>query len=108
MIEIGVREFKRHLSAYLDRVGAGESIRITKRWKPVAEVSGVSGKPRSKMEQLIAEGRVTPASRPLHSVTLPAPVKFKTDPVGDLLREREEEETSERIMRESLERRGLA
>lgn len=106
MLEIGVRELKRDLSAYLERAANGEQIRITKRGKPLADLTAATERPQSKMEQMIAAGRVTPAKRPWGSVPLPPAAPFNTDPLADLLADREDEETLDRIVREARERRG--
>jgi prevent-host-death family protein len=58
-VTVGVRELRENLSAYLDRVKAGEEIVITERGKRVARIVGPS-----KLDQLIAEGRVRPAKKP--------------------------------------------
>ena len=42
-MDIGVRELKQHLSAYLKRVADGETLQITDRGVPVAVVSPVAG-----------------------------------------------------------------
>lgn len=38
-MDVGVRELKQHLSRYLDRVAAGETIRVTDRGVPKAIIS---------------------------------------------------------------------
>jgi prevent-host-death family protein len=58
-VTVGVRELQANLSAFLDRVKAGEEIVITERGKRVARLVGPS-----KVDQLIAEGRVRPAKKP--------------------------------------------
>jgi prevent-host-death family protein len=58
-VTVGVRELRENLSAYLDRVKAGEEIVITERGKRIARIVGPS-----KLDQLIAEGRVRPAKKP--------------------------------------------
>lgn len=58
-VRVGIREFRAKLSDYLDRAKNGEVVVITERGKPVAELSGAS-----KLEELIAQGRVRPAQRP--------------------------------------------
>jgi prevent-host-death family protein len=67
MREIGVRELKANLSSVIRRVEAGEEVRVTVRGRPVADLVPVGGSRRYSegMRKLIAEGRVTPASRPL-------------------------------------------
>jgi len=42
-MDVGVREFKQHLSDYLDRAAAGEVIRVTDRGRPKVLVSPLSG-----------------------------------------------------------------
>lgn len=66
MREIGVRELKANLSSVLRQVEAGEDVRVTVRGRTVAELVP-PGTPRysPRMRQLIAEGKVTPASRPM-------------------------------------------
>jgi len=65
---VGVRGLRENLSAYLDRVKAGEEVVITERGKRVARIVGPS-----KLDRLIAEGRVRPARnrrRPIRSEDL--------------------------------------
>lgn len=59
---IGVREFRDHLSQYLERVKAGETLTITEHGKPIARIAG-SGMP-SRLMELIARGEATAATRP--------------------------------------------
>jgi prevent-host-death family protein len=42
MLRVSVEEIQKHLSAYLQRVEAGETVIITRGGKPVAEVTAVS------------------------------------------------------------------
>jgi len=65
MIEIGVRELKRDLSAYLKRAADGEHVRVTMRGAPLVDLV----RPGSQVERapgreaLVADGRLTPARR---------------------------------------------
>lgn len=84
MERIGVRELRQHASRYLALVKAGETVEVTERGRLVARL--VPPAPAaSAREQLIAEGRLLPASGPL---TLPAPVlaPLVSGPVLDDLR----------------------
>lgn len=65
MVEVGAREFKNALSAYLRRVSNGEHVRVTLRGKPVADLVP-AGRPigEDRRRRLIAEGTLTPASAP--------------------------------------------
>ncbi|MGH3048511.1 MAG: type II toxin-antitoxin system Phd/YefM family antitoxin [Gaiellaceae bacterium] len=66
MRTIGVRELKATLSEALRQVERGERIRVTSRGRVVADIvpagSGASDDP---LAELIAQGRVTPASMPV-------------------------------------------
>lgn len=59
MNKVGVRELKQNASAVLRRVKTGEIIEVTEHGVPVARIVPI--RPMSKMDQLIAEGRATPA-----------------------------------------------
>ncbi|MGH7881348.1 MAG: type II toxin-antitoxin system Phd/YefM family antitoxin [Candidatus Dormibacteraceae bacterium] len=59
---LGVRDFRNGLSKYLDEVRSGRTVTVTAHGKPIARVVPV-GRP-TRLEQLIAEGLVTPARRP--------------------------------------------
>ena len=66
MIVVGARQLKNSLSAVLRRVERGEAVRITVRGKPVADLVPVGLPPgERRRRQLVADGRLTPASAPL-------------------------------------------
>lgn len=66
MRTIGVRDLKRGLSEVLRRVDAGESVQVTKRGRPVAEIVPVAkDREDQQLRELAMQGRITPASRPL-------------------------------------------
>lgn len=56
-MEVGVRELKQHLSAYLERAARGEVIRVTDRGVPKAVLGPIVG--RVNLDKAIAEGWVT-------------------------------------------------
>jgi len=60
MEQVGVRDLRRHVSGVLRRVKAGETIEVTQRGQPVARL--IPPPPLSRLDQLIAEGRATPAA----------------------------------------------
>ena len=66
-MEIGAYEAKTHLPALLDRVARGESIIITRRGKPVAELRPLGGGDpatlRAALERLDALRRLRPITR---------------------------------------------
>jgi prevent-host-death family protein len=61
-MEVGVRELKKHLSAYLDRAAAGEVVIVTDRGHPKARLMPLSSKER--IAQGIREGWITPPQLP--------------------------------------------
>ena len=56
-MDVGVRELKAHLSEYLDRAAAGETITVTDRGRPVAVLAPLPS--TVSLDQAIAEGWVT-------------------------------------------------
>ncbi len=59
MASVGIRELRDHVSAVIHRVTAGEAIDVTDHGHPVARI--VPLRATSVVEQMIAEGRATPA-----------------------------------------------
>ncbi len=91
MREIGVRELKSRLSEVLRAVEAGEEVRVTVRGRPVAEIRPTAeSRAEKRMRELVAEGRVTPPSRPLPR-NVPFPPPGKGSGTAMILAEREEE-----------------
>ena len=60
-MDVGVRELRDRLSHHLASVKEGHSITVTDHGRPVARIVPVEGP--TKLEKLIADGKVTPASR---------------------------------------------
>lgn len=58
-IHIGIRELRQHASLYLRRVRAGETITLTDRGEPFAEIRPIPAH-RGTLDRLIAEGRARP------------------------------------------------
>lgn len=52
MIHVGVKELKNHLSRYLKKAYAGETIRVTDRGEVIAVVTGVSPKTSPLLHRL--------------------------------------------------------
>jgi prevent-host-death family protein len=74
---VGIRDLRDHLSAYLDRVKAGESLTITEHGKPIARIVGGALPPR--LLEMIARGEATMAKRQLPDWSKIRPVKFDGD-----------------------------
>jgi prevent-host-death family protein len=82
-VEVGVREFRKSLSAWLDRAASGETVIITERGVPKVRV--VAATAESIIERLVREGRATPPTRPRRAL---GPVRrVKGSPVTDTLLE---------------------
>jgi prevent-host-death family protein len=60
MTTIGIRELRQHASQYLRRVKAGETITVTERGEPIAELRPIS-KDEGVLDRFIREGKATPA-----------------------------------------------
>lgn len=60
-MDVGVRDLKARLSAYLKRAAAGELITVTDHGRPVAMLGPIPG--RVDLETAVAEGWVQPAVR---------------------------------------------
>lgn len=61
MATVGIRELNQQTSQILDRVRAGETIEITDRGVPIAEIRPV-GREQSALARLVAEGRLAQAT----------------------------------------------
>ena len=75
-MEVGIRELRANLSAFVDRAKNGEDVIITERGRTVARLTQ-PGDARTRLDELIAQGRVTPAKRPKRPINrkgLPRPV----------------------------------
>lgn len=59
MIRAGIRELRQNASSLIRRVIEGETIEVTERGRLVARIVPLHG--RSVLDQMIAEGRATPA-----------------------------------------------
>lgn len=91
MREIGVTELRANLGSVLRRVGEGERVRVTRRGRYVADLLPPEADPaEAQMRKLIAEGKVTPPSKPLDK-SPPPPRKTGRSASAVILAEREED-----------------
>lgn len=60
---VGIRDLRDHLSAYLERVKAGEVITVTEHGRPIARLVR-DEPPSAHLLELAAQGRVTLATKP--------------------------------------------
>ena len=89
---VGVRELRQNLSVYLRRVEQGETLEVTEHGRLVARLAPAPAPETSNLDRLIAEGRATPASRPIGA--LPGPIELPpgTDGLSEALRRMREDE----------------
>jgi prevent-host-death family protein len=92
VITAGISELKNRLSAYLDKVRAGETVLVLDRGVPIAELTptnDVSGDER--LARLVRKGIVRPAKGPppLHLLDEPPP-NSRASVLEALLEERRE------------------
>jgi len=81
-MEIGVRELRDTLSRQLAAVRSGRTITVTDHGTPIARLVPV-GRP-TRLEQLVAEGRVTAATKPKGPAPTPVAANGTvSDLVGD-------------------------
>jgi len=59
-MDVGVRELKKHLSAYLERASNGEVIQVTERGRPKATLGPVPM--AARIELGIGQGWITPGN----------------------------------------------
>ncbi len=72
---VGIRELRQNLSVYVKRVREeGRAYEVTERGEPVARLTPLEGRPTSLIEQMIADGRITPPTRAWSD--LPEPVRL--------------------------------
>lgn len=85
-MEVGIRELRADLSRWLKQAQAGEEILVTNRGKPIARITPANG--RSKLDDLIARGLATRATRVPTRETMPRPIKTRGTVSDMLLEER--------------------
>jgi prevent-host-death family protein len=89
---VGVRELRQNLSVYLDRVKAGETLEVTEHGQPVARLGPRPPEPKSRLEQLIADGRATHATGDLAALGPPPRIPEGAPALSEtLLRMRDDE-----------------
>lgn len=81
-MDVGIRELKKHLSAYLDRAARGEVIVVTDRGTPKATLGPAPG--RLRLEEGWSEGWIRRAEAIPPSATCRAPAtRTIADVVGE-------------------------
>lgn len=89
---VGIRELRQNLSVYVRRVREdGRSYEVTERGEPVARLTPLTDRPMSRIEQMIAEGRIAPATRDWKDLPPPLPA-LEGKPVSQILQEMRDED----------------
>ena len=92
MERIGVRELRQNASRYLALVKAGETVEVTERGQLIALLAPPGGH-RSTRDQLVATGRLIPATSPSGRLRAPRPVPIAVgEPTNQELLDAEREE----------------
>ena len=90
---VGIRELRQNLSVYLRRVQEdGASYEVTERGEPVARLTPLPDRPISIYEQMVADGRITPAKLPWSELPKPLP-RLPGKQLSEILQEMRDEET---------------
>jgi prevent-host-death family protein len=90
MRRIGVRELRQNASKYLRLAQAGETIEVTDRNVPVALLTPLPKKPKTRYEEMIEQGLLIPAKRDWR--TLGPPIEAPGRPLSDVLQEMRDED----------------
>ena len=90
MARIGIRELRQNASEYVRRAEKGETIEVTDRGRPVAQLTPLP-QPMSVLERWIAEGKAT---RPMGSwaeLGPPVPRRPGSRPLSEIIDEMRED-----------------
>jgi prevent-host-death family protein len=90
---VGIRELRQNLSVYVRRVREeGRAYEVTERGEPVARLTPLAGRPMSRVERMIADGRITAATRTWDQ--LPPPIQLPPGgrPLSEILQEMRDED----------------
>ncbi len=87
-----MRELRQNLSVYLRRVEKGETLDVTEHGRLVARLAPAPPPEASVLDRLIAEGRATPASRPIGALPEPIELTPGAQSLSDVLRRMREDE----------------
>jgi prevent-host-death family protein len=90
---VGIRELRQNLSVYLKHVREeGRAYEVTERGEPVARLTPLTDRPTTIYEQMVADGRITPARRPWAELPEPRPA-LPGKQLSEVIREMRDEET---------------
>lgn len=73
MRRIGIRELRQNASKYIRLVKAGETLEVTERDVPVALLTPLPTRPKSRLEEMIERGEIIPGNQDWANLPQPAP-----------------------------------
>lgn len=83
---------RQNLSVYVKRVREeGRAYEVTERGEPVARLTPLEGRPMSRIERMMADGRITPATRSWDELPPPIPLP-PGRPLSEILQEMRDED----------------
>jgi prevent-host-death family protein len=89
---VGIRELRQNLSVYVKRVREeGRAYEVTERGEPVARLTPLEGRPMSRIERMIADGRIKPATRTWEELPPPLPA-LEGPSLSEILQEMRDED----------------
>ena len=90
---VGIRELRQNLSVYVKRVREeGRAYEVTERGEPVARLTPLEGRPTSVIEQMIADGRITPATRDWRDLPEPVHLPPEGPSLSEILQQMRDED----------------
>lgn len=90
MARIGIRELRQNASEYVRRAEKGETIEVTDRGRPVAQLTPLP-QPQGVLERWIAEGKATRATGSIADLPPPRPLPPGSPPLSEILDELRED-----------------
>jgi prevent-host-death family protein len=90
---VGIRELRQNLSVYVKRVREeGRAYEVTERGEPVARLTPLEDRPTSLIEQMIADGRITPPMRAWSEIPEPVRLPPGGKALSEILRQMRDED----------------
>jgi prevent-host-death family protein len=90
---VGIRELRQNLSVYVRRVREeGRAYEVTERGEPVARLTPLADRPTSLIEQMIADGRISPARREWSEIAGPVVLPPGEPPLSEILQQMRDED----------------
>ncbi|HNI35071.1 MAG TPA: type II toxin-antitoxin system prevent-host-death family antitoxin [Microthrixaceae bacterium] len=89
MAQVGIRALKQNASAVVAEAASGETVTITDRGRPVAQMTAI---PMSRLAALIGAGRARPPLRDLSELAAPKRGAARSPSLSDTLADMRDDE----------------